>query len=448
MTIDAAPAHTRLARRRIGVLIVSNLLGGIGVASSVAVGGLLAEQIGGTASAGFAQAASVLGAAIAAVPLATLAARAGRRTALTVGYAASLAGAAVIVGAAILGQLVLLLAGMALFGVAQAVNLQSRYAAGDNASAASRGRIMSFVIWATTIGSVAGPNLSDAGNRFGHLFGLPDFVGAYLFSVIAIAAAGLVIGLFYGGERRGSRERDGGATADGGASDRDHDGPADHDLPDAGGSASTTAASDEPRSVAGSEKVGALAALRWAFRQPAARMAVVLTACAHAVMVMVMVMTPVHMHHHGDSLTVVGVVISLHVLGMYALSPLFGWLADRIGPVNTAAIGVGLLAVAIVLGLIAAGAGGLWTPTALVVLGVGWSASVISSSTVLAGTEDARYRLPLQGATDAGMNYAGAGAAAVAGTILGWGGFTALNLVALVLLLPAAALVVTALARR
>lgn len=407
MTIEAAPAHTRLARRRIGVLIASNLLGGVGVASSVAVGGLLAERLGGTAFAGFAQATSVLGAAIAAIPLAALAAKAGRRAALTAGYAVALAGGGLVVLATVVEQFLLLLVGLAMFGVATAVNLQSRYAAGDNAAAGSRGRVMSLVIWSTTIGSVAGPNLTEPGNRFGFSLGLPELAGPYVLSVVAIAAAGIVIAVAYGGEK------------------------VDRPVP------------GDP--IVATESVGALAALRWAFGQPRARMAVVLTACAHAVMVMVMVMTPVHMQHHGDSLTVVGVVISLHVLGMYALSPLFGWMADRVGAAWTAALGVALLLAAIALGLVAASAGGAWTPVALAVLGIGWSASVISASTLLAATPDPRIRVPLQGVTDAGMNYAGAAAAALAGPILALGGFHAVNAAALVILALAAVLVVLSL---
>lgn len=407
--IEAAPARTALARRRIGVLIASNLLGGVGVASSVAVGGLLAERLGGTAFAGFAQATSVLGAAVAAIPLAALAARGGRRSALTTGYAIALIGGLVIIASTLLQQFVPLLLGLAMFGVAQAVNLQSRYAASDNADPATRGRIMSLVVWSTTIGSVLGPNLTNVANDFGFVLGLPELAGPYTFSIASIAIAGLIIGLLYGGERAARPER------------------------------------GEP--LVARESVGALAALRWAFREPTARMAVVLTACAHAVMVMVMVMTPVHMQRHGDSLTVVGIVISLHVLGMYALSPVFGWAADRFGAVRGAAGGVVVLLAAIVLGLIAATAGGGWTPVALTVLGVGWPWCVISASTLLASTPDPRVRVPLQGVTDAGMNYAGAAAAALAGPILALGGFHAVNIAALVLLAPAAALVVARLAR-
>ncbi|WP_163544449.1 MFS transporter [Occultella kanbiaonis] len=444
----------RIDGRSIGVLIVSNLLGGVGVASGVAVGGLLAERLGGTSVAGLAQAASVLGAAVAAVPLAAMATRRGRRWALSLGYAFAVVGALLIIASAVLSQLIIMLVGLGLFGVAQAVNLQSRYAAADNAPLASRARTMSIVIWATTVGSVAGPNLTAVGDRLGLSLGLPGLVGAYLFSVVSFASAATVLALFF----------------------RPMAAPAVPSPTAALAEPSPTAALAEPSPTAAIEPgptaavgsaltprpVGAIAALRWAGRHPVARFAVVLIACAHSVMVMVMVMTPLHMQHHGMSLELVGIVISLHVLGMYALSPVFGWLADRWGAVHTAIGGMVILVVAVALGFLAAalaaggaehaehggdGGGSTLTAVALTILGIGWSACIISASSLLAGVSSDEVRIPLQGATDAGMNYAGALAAALAGPILAFGDFRGVNVAAVIILIPAFALVLPALRR-
>ncbi|MEU7880995.1 MFS transporter [Microbispora bryophytorum] len=400
----------------VGALVVSNLLGGVAVASGIAVGGLLLERFGGTSLAGLGQAASVLGAAVAAVPLAGVAARHGRRRSLALGYTIAVLGGALIVGAAVVAQLVVLLAGLALFGVGQAVNLQSRYAAADGAAPGARARAMSIVIWATTIGSVAGPNLSEVADRFGRWLGLPGLTGPYVLSVVSFALAGVVVAVFL---RPGARS-----------------------------SAPVTGEADTNQADTG-QAVGAVAALRWAAADPAARFAVVLVAVAHAMMVMVMVMTPLHMQHHGMSLQLVGVVISVHVLGMYALSPVFGWLTDRLGAVRMACAGMLMLATAVALGFVAASAaeGSALTALALTVLGLGWSASVISASALLTGTAADHVRVPLQGATDAGMNYAGAAAAALAGPILAAGGFHAVNVAAAVILVPAVAAATAAVRR-
>lgn len=431
------PPH---ARRNLVVLVFSNLLAGVGVASGAAVGALLAESLGGTSMAGLAQAVGVLAAAVTSIPLATLAQLRGRRWALSLGYALSTVGALLIVTAAVLGQLVVLLVGLMLYGVANATNLQSRYAAADNVGSGTRARTMSVVLWATTVGSVVGPNLAAPGAVVGGGFGVPDLGGPYLFSIVAYLLAGLLLVSLYRDPAGGVAGRvvPAGAVGQGHGDKR-----------------------AEPR------RTGALAALRWAWAHPRARFAVVTTAVAHSVMIMVMVMTPVHMQHGGMSLQLVGIVISLHVLGMFAFSPVFGWLADRFGPLRVAVGGMALQGAAVALGFTAAalaagatsgggehaGHGGgaaaaldaeVLTAVALVLLGLGWSACLIASSAVLASVAEPHVKLPLQGATDALMNYFGAASAALAGPLLAWGGFEAVNTAGAVLLAPAVVTVVLA----
>lgn len=445
-----APADAPHARRNLVVLVFSNLLAGVGVASGAAVGALLAESLGGTSMAGLAQAVGVLAAAVASIPLATLAQVRGRRWALSLGYALSTVGALLIVTAAVVGQLVVLLVGLTLYGVANATNLQSRYAAADNVGSRTRARTMSVVLWSTTVGSVVGPNLAAPGAVVGSGFGVPALGGPYLFSIVAYLLAGLVLAALYRDPVTNAAV--GGAVA------------AATTAVGRLGKRADGAARAEPR------RTGALTALRWAWAHPRARFAVVTTAVAHGVMIMVMVMTPVHMQHGGMSLQLVGIVISLHVLGMFAFSPVFGWLSDRFGPLRVAVGGLLLQGAAVVLGFLAAamvpaaeaGSGGhaghgaaapaldteVLTAVALVLLGLGWSACVIASSAVLASVAEPHVKLPLQGATDALMNYFGAGAAALAGPLLAWGGFQAVNTAGAILLLPAVVTVILAVRHR
>ncbi|GAB3158576.1 MFS transporter [Myceligenerans halotolerans] len=460
-----APPH---GRRNTAVLVVSNLLGGIGVASGAAVGALLAEHLGGTSMGGLAQAASVLGAAVAAVPLAGTAARRGRRLALTWGYGLATVGGVLIVTAAVLHLALLFLIAMALYGVANAANLQSRYAAADNASTATRARTMAVVVWATTVGSVAGPNLAAPGAVLGREFGVPVLSGPYFFAVAGYVLAGLAVRLLYRDPVAPSSPSTV-AVVDGTTPAINATAP----VPDAAATdtgrqvpAATAPATDatttrSPDTAAQDNRpASALGALAWAWSHGRARFAVVTMAVAHSVMIMVMVMTPLHMQHGGMSLELVGIVISLHVLGMFGLSPVFGWLADRWGAVRTAVLGLAVQAVAVVLGFAAAvvaddaaashataaghaaagpdPAASVVTAVALVLLGLGWSASVIATSALLAGVGDTRVRVPLQGACDALMNYAGAGAAALAGPVLAFGGFQAVNIAGAILLVPAA----------
>src|SRR5690625_15243 len=397
-------------RRNVVVLVASNLFGGVGVAASVAVVSLLTEQIANTQVAGFAQAITSLGAGLSAVPLANLAARRGRRISLGLGYLIPIIGALTVIIAAIFSNVIILFAGLALFGVAQAVNLQSRYAAAENAGPAARARTMSIVIWATTVGSVVGPNLIDPGDSLGTFLGLPQYAGTYILSMVAYALAATVIALWL--------------------------------VPN-----HPTARTRAPQSAVTAEPLGALAALRWSGTEPLARFGVVATGSAHAVMVMVMVMTPLYMVHEGMTLSFVGFVVSLHIMGMYALSPIFGWATDRFGALRVSVAGMGVLALSTAMGFVAARyeeASRALTPIALVILGVGWSMVVIAASSLLANVGEERVRVPLQGANDAIMNYAGAAAAAVSGLLLAWSGFQGVNIVATIILVPAALLAISA----
>jgi MFS family permease len=159
-----------------------------------------------------------------------------------------------------------------------------------------------------------------------------------------------------------------------------------------------------------------------------ARYAIFAVAAAHGVMVSVMAMTPVHLLHHGESLSIIGFTISLHIAGMYALSPVFGILSDRVGRVPTIMLGQGLLAAA----LVTASFGEASTTAvtvALVFLGLGWSASTVAGSALLTEASSEQMRTRRQGRSDFTMSIVGAGGAILAGIILGWIGYGGLALV-------------------
>lgn len=410
----AAPAH----RGNLLRLSAAQLLAGIGSATGFAVGGILAEALtGATEYAGFAQTASILGAAILAVPLARLARSRSRALALSVGFAIAALGAGLVVLGAATGSVIPFFAGMLCFGSATASGFQARYAATDTAPAGGRARAMSLVVWATTIGSVAGPNLAGLGGGLGRAIGLGEYGGSFLVSGVAFVLAAVVAGAL----RR----------------------PAvvDAVIPEAPG---------DPVREAGDTRDGG--ALRVIARRPLALLGLSSTVLGHTVMVSVMVMTPVHLHGHGASIPLVGLVLSLHILGMYALSPVMGVLVDRWGPPRVIALGLALLAMSGAIGLV----DGLGTTSdgrvmvALTLLGLGWSACFIAGSTLLSASVPAHHRVSVQGLTDAWMSLGAAALAAVAGPLLALGGFALINAVTLGILALAAgvAIVTTEAARR
>lgn len=389
-------------------LIVAQLLCGGGIASGVAVGGVLAEKLSGVMGvAGFAQTASVIGAGLMAIPLARLASRRGRRWSLSVGFGTAAMGALLILVATATSQFWLYLVAMLLFGSGTATNLQSRYAAMEYARPGAQARSMSVVLWATTVGSIAGPNLSAPGAELGRALGLEPLSGPYLFSLV-----GFLLSAAVAFSIRPTRR----AAGDDSAADEGH--------------------GDELR-------LGAFAALKQAAQHPAALFAIAAVIAGQMMMTSVMVMTPVSMTNEGMSLTVVGIVISVHIVGMYAASPVFGWLADRIGPARVVWTGIGLFLVSFLLGGWDAAIGQGTMPALLValcLLGLGWSACLIGGSALLVRSAPAQVRVPLQGASDSLMNLGAAFLAALAGPVLALGGFLAVNTMAFIVLLVLAAI--------
>jgi len=161
------------------------------------------------------------------------------------------------------------------------------------------------------------------------------------------------------------------------------------------------------------------------------------------VMVGVMSMTSVHLRHHGASLTIVGFVISGHVAGMYALSPLTGWLADRLGRIPTVGIGLGVLAVAMTLAAVAPDDAHALTGLALFTLGLGWSACLVAGSTLLSRSVPDDIRTSAQGLSDLTMGVLASLSGTAAGPVLAYLGFHWLAVFCGILLVPAALLAAT-----
>ncbi|MDO5495075.1 MAG: MFS transporter [bacterium] len=395
-------------------LLASNVLGGVGLAAGVATAGLLVQQLASTEWAGFGSALGVLGAAVASVPLAQLAARRGRRISIATGYAIAVIGALITIAGAVTENLWITLIGLFVVGSTHATTLQTRYAAADLESGQVRARAMSYVIWAITIGSVLGPNLLGPGAGLGQALGLPELAGPYVITIVAVLGAIVVVLWLV------------------------HPPSSLADL--AEGQVRVGAKEAPPSGKEGGKRTStAISALRWAHGHPMARFAVVAIAVAHAVMVGLMSMTSVHLRDQGADLATIGLVISLHILGMWGLSPVFGWACERFGPNLVTFGGLTILLTAIVLAII----GGFSTTipvitAALFLLGLGWSAVLVSSSALLASVDSGAVRVPLQGATDALMHYAAAGAALLGGPVLSWFGYSGLAGLAGAFLLPAA----------
>jgi MFS family permease len=358
--------------KTVKVLASAQVLNGLGVAGTVAAGSLLVASITDSETlAGLAQTSSVLGAAALALPLARLTSRGGRRLALSVGYVAGVVGSLLAILGGAEENLVLMLLGTFFVGAASAAGYQARFAAIDLATNETRAKQLSFVVWGLTIGAVAGPNLMEPSGNIAENLGLPRLVGPYLISAVALFLATLVIQIFLRPALKVTAKR------------------------------STKQALAHIR---GNEK---------------ALFAILSIAIGHIAMVSIMVMTPVHMAHVDVTLTIIGLVISIHVVGMYAFSPIVGSVSDRIGRINTIKIGVLTLLLSSLISGFAAADDAITLGIGLFLLGLGWSFTLIAGSAFLTESVAPEVKTSAQGASDLVMNLSGAGGGALAGVIIG-----------------------------
>jgi MFS family permease len=379
------PALRLVQRRTMRVLVAAQLLGACGLAAGGTAGALLAEQLtGGPAAAGLPLSLLVLGSGVGSVAVTRVMAVAGRRRGLAAAYLAGAVGAGLVVAATAWGSWPLVLAGCALLGGGNAAVMLARYAAADLAS--RRGRSISTVVTAASVGAVAGPNLLGPAGALAGAAGLPAPTGLFLVAVPAFLGAALVLTVFLRPDP----------------------------LEVARAAAPPTEETD------GQAGQGGLAAV---LGDRAVRQGLLVLALANLSMVGMMAVAPVHLHAHGAGMGAIGLLIGAHIAAMYLPSPLTGWLADARGARLVAAMGA--------LALLAAGAlaavpslGLVGTAGALLLLGVGWNAGLIGGSALLRDAPMAPSLRPrAEGLGELGMGAAAAAGGGGAGLLLATGGF-------------------------
>lgn len=382
-----------LQRRTLQTLVTSQAVGALGITIGIATASLLARDLSGSEElAGLAQTTQVLGAAVGSWALAALMGRRGRRIGLVTGYAVGASGAALAVVAGVVDSMTLLLVGAALLGATSSANYAARYAATDLATPGNRGRSLSIVVWATTLGAVVGPNLTGPAATFADALDIPELTGPFALGALGMVLAAIVVWVRLRPDPLlVAREREADERA--------------------------------ARRTAAGHRISVRDALR---EQPAIAAAIAGLAAAHAVMISVMVMTPLHMEHGHAELRVIGFVISLHVLGMFAFAPLVGLAADRFGRATVLAAGGVVLLVSLVLCARAPEGASHEIFVGLFLLGLGWSLATVSAATMVAELAPMGALTQVQGTADLVMGLAAAAGSAVSGVIVGEVGFPAL----------------------
>lgn len=361
-------------RRTLIILVLAQVLSGAALAAGITVGALLAQDmLGSSRLSGLPTALFATGGAIAAGAVGRLSERSGRRVGLSAGYLAGAAGSFGVVAAAWLDNVVLLFTSLFVYGAGVATNLQARYAGADLAAPSRRGRAVSTVLVATTVGAVAGPNLVTATGRVAEAIGVPALAGPFLLAGLAYSAAGLLLwAMLRPDPLQLARTIANAGPLEG----HDKSQPVD---PSATGQRHSPSRHVWSRTVVSG--AGILVVTQF-------------------VMVAIMTMTPIHIQHYGHDLSATGIVIGAHVAAMFLPSPLSGWLVDRFGrrPIATASA-VTLLAA----GLLAA-----WAPpasvitlaVALILLGLGWSFGLVTGSAMITDAVPLDFRARTQGTVD------------------------------------------------
>lgn len=398
-----AAERARVQRRTLTVVVISQVLGGAGLAAGVTVGALLVQDVLRSMSlAGVAAALLTLGSALTAFLVGRVTQRLGRRIGLGLGFAAGGVGAIGVVVAATTALVPLLFLSLFVYGAGTATNLQARYAGTDLATPARRGSAISVAMVSTTLGAVAGPNLVEPLGAFATGLGLPSLAGPFLLAAVAYLAAGTALLVLLRPDPFLLARR-----LDAELAQLEVEQTA---AEQAGSKLASPTPAARPRPGVGAY-VGAAV--------------MVVTQIA---MVAVMTMTPVHMraHHHG--LGEVGLVIGIHIAAMYLPSLVTGVLVDRIGRTPMAiAAGVTLLLAGVTGALAPADSLGLLI-LALALLGLGWNFGLIAGTALVVDHTVPANRARTQGTLDVLIALAGAGAGVMSGVVMAGVGYGALSI--------------------
>lgn len=355
------------ARRIRNVLFTAQSLGSAAFLVASTVNAIAGAKLGGNAAwAGAPSATYQAGLAAAAFLWGRLMDPLGRRVTLAAGLLVGALGAGIASRSVTSQSLVPFLVGLLLMGFAQSALQLGRFVSAEVHPPLERGRAISFVVMGGTVGAILGPLAVAPAGRWAATRGAGELAGPYAASVALLTAAALVL---FAGLRPEPREL-------------------------ARAFASHSAAAEAPRP------------LRLILEDRLSLLAMVSMIAGQVVMVMLMVMTSLHMTGHDHSLGNVSLVISSHVLGMYAVSAVTGRLTDLWGRVPVIATGAWVLIASCLLAPLSP----RLVPMALSLftLGLGWNLCFVGGSALLSDRLRPVERARTQGFSDFVMGSASA----------------------------------------
>ena len=242
-------------------------------------------------------------------------------------------GGLVQISSLIIDSFYLLLIGAFILGIGQSAALQTRYVASFVASESFKATALSLAVWFSVFGSIFGPRLvGEYSAVFENWLG-SDLIVGYFIATFGMFLAGLSVLLF------------------------------------------------SQKDSALNKKLVIEKSLKLSELDSTARLLTRILVLNHFVMVLIMSATPLHVKDIGETIKLVGTIISYHTLGMFLLSPILGKLVDKYGSKLFAVIGSLILILSCVVSLFNTNI--LFLKIGLYLLGLGWNFTYIAISSAI-----------------------------------------------------------------
>ena len=333
--------------KKISGLLLSVAFSSIGFIAAITVTVLAAREVSSNPLfLGFPNAVGVGGAFIGTQMFYKISKKYSRLAALSITFFIGAIGSVVLFYSLIIDSFTLLMIGALILGFGQSATLQSRYAASFVASKNFKATALSLAVWFSVFGSVFGPRLvSLYSEYFNELFNSELIVG-YVVAMVGMLFASASVITFTSSNSLLRK-------------------PAETEE-------------DNIQKLSNTKKDGNILTL--------------LLVLNHFTMVVIMSATPLHVQDIGETVQLVGVIISYHTLGMFLLSPILGNYVDRYGYRRFTYIGTGILFISCLITFINSGATAL--KIGLYLLGLGWNFNYVAISSAISKFS-IKYRSPL-----------------------------------------------------